>query len=145
MTREQIVGVMQAMQRAWAARDPVALASAHAEDSLVQSPIFGEVRGRAEIERTYRDLFRAFADWTYEGQDLIIDGNRAAQTFIVTATHTSELFGVDATGRRFRIHGVLIFELRDGKIVTERRLYDFTGLLLQVGVLKAKPGKGKTG
>jgi steroid delta-isomerase-like uncharacterized protein len=141
MTREQIVGVMQAMQRAWTVRDPVALAATHGEDGLVQSPIFGEVRGRADIERTYRDLFRAFADWTYEGQDLIIDGNRAAQTFAVTATHTSELFGVEATNRRFKVQGVLIFELRDGKILSERRLYDFTGLLLQVGVLKAKPGK----
>jgi steroid delta-isomerase-like uncharacterized protein len=141
MTREQIVGVMQAMQRAWTVRDPVALAATHAEDGLVQSPIFGEVRGRADIERTYRDLFRAFADWTYEGQDLIIDGSRAAQTFTVTATHTSELFGVEATNRRFKVQGVLIFELRDGKIISERRLYDFTGLLLQVGVLKAKPGK----
>ena len=37
--------------------------------------------------------------------------------------------------------GVLVFELRDGKITHERRLYDFTGLLVQVGVLKAKPGK----
>jgi hypothetical protein len=36
---------------------------------------------------------------------------------------------------------VLIFEWRDGKIAVERRLYDFTSLLLQVGVLKAKPGK----
>ena len=142
MTREQIVSVMQAMQRAWTVRDPVVLAAAHAEDGLVQSPIFGEVRGRAEIERTYRDLFRAFADWTYEGQDLIIDGNRAAQTFAVTATHTSELFGVEATNRRFRIQGVLIFELRDGKVISERRLYDFTSLLVQVGVLKARPGKG---
>jgi steroid delta-isomerase-like uncharacterized protein len=107
--------------------------------TVVQSPIFGEVRGRAEIERTYRDLFRAFADWTLEGQELIIDGNRAAQVFIVEATHTSEMFGVPATNRRFKIHGVLIFDFRDGRIAYERRMYDFTGLLIQVGVLKTKP------
>jgi len=29
--------------------------------------------------------------------------------------------------------------LRNGKIVHERRIYDFTGLLVQIGVLKAKP------
>ena len=33
-----------------------------------------------------------------------------------------------------------MFEFRDGKIAVERRLYDFTALLLQVGVLKASPG-----
>lgn len=141
MTREQIVSLMQAMQRAWNVRDPVALAAAHSEDGVVHSPIFGEVRGRSEIERSYRDLFRAFGDWTFDGGELIIDGARAAQSFTVAATHTSELFGVDATHRRFKIQGVLVFELREGKIITERRMYDFTGLLVQVGVLKAKPGK----
>ena len=28
---------------------------------------------------------------------------------------------------------------RDGLIVNERRLYDFTNMLMQLGVLKAKP------
>ena len=141
MTREQIVSVTQAMQRAWNARDPVALAAVHAEDGVVHSPMFGEVHGRADIERTYGEMFRGFADWNFEGQDLIIDGNRAAQTFIATATHTSELFGVEASHRKFKVQGVLVFEMRDGKVQSERRLYDFTSLLLQVGVLKAKPGK----
>jgi steroid delta-isomerase-like uncharacterized protein len=141
MSREQIVSALQAMQRAWNARDPAALTAAHTDDGVVVSPIFGEVRGRAEIERSYEELFRAFADWTLEGHDLIIDGARAAQTFTVTATHSSELFGVEATHRRFKIQGVLIFEFRDGKVAVERRMYDFTGLLVQLGVLKAKPGK----
>jgi steroid delta-isomerase-like uncharacterized protein len=141
MTREQIVGVVQTMQRAWNTKDAAALAAAHADDGVVHSPMFGEVRGRADIERSYRDMFRAFGDWSFEGEDLIIDGDRAAQTFVATATHTSELFGVEATHRRFKVQGVLVFELRDGKIVTERRLYDFTSLLIQLGVLKAKPGK----
>ncbi|MGH9146149.1 MAG: hypothetical protein ACRD1Q_05525 [Vicinamibacterales bacterium] len=31
------------------------------------------------------------------------------------------------------------YVLRDGQIVHERRIYDFTGILIQVGLLKAKP------
>ena len=139
MTREQIVSVIAAMQRAWNARDAAGLAAAHTDDAVVFSPIFGEVHGRAAIERSYGDLFRAFSDWTLDGQDLIVDGVRAAQLFTVTATHTSELFGVDATNRKFKINGVLIFEFRDGKVALERRLYDFTALLLQVGIIKARP------
>jgi hypothetical protein len=34
---------------------------------------------------------------------------------------------------------VFVYELKDGKIVHERRIYDFTGLLIQIGVLKVKP------
>jgi hypothetical protein len=29
--------------------------------------------------------------------------------------------------------------MRDGQIAHERRVYDFTGFLLEIGVLKAKP------
>jgi len=141
MTREQIVGVVQTMQRAWNAKDAAALASFHADDGVVHSPMFGEVRGRAEVERTYGEMFRMFGDWDFQGQELIIDGDRFAQTFVATATHSSEMFGVEPTNRRFRVQGVLVFEMRDGKVVNERRLYDFTSLLVQIGVLKTKPGK----
>ena len=141
MTREQIVTLVQGMQRAWNTRDAAALASSHAEESVVHSPIFGTVRGRAEIERSFNEFFRAFADCVFEQQELIIDGTRCAQVFTLDASHTSELFGVEATHRRFKIYGVLIFEVRDGKIISERRVYDFTSLLVQLGVIKAKPGK----
>ena len=29
--------------------------------------------------------------------------------------------------------------LKDGAIVREQRIYDFTGMLIQIGLLKAKP------
>ena len=128
------------MHRASNSRDAAALADAHTDDGVIYSPIFGEVHGRAAIEKSYRDLFIAFADWTYEPAELVVDGLRAAQLFSVTASHTSELFGVPPTHRRFKFQGVLVLEFRDGKIAVERRLYDFTGLLIQMGVIKAKPG-----
>jgi hypothetical protein len=31
-------------------------------------------------------------------------------------------------------------EMVDGLIAHERRVYDFTGLLIQLGVLRSKPG-----
>jgi predicted ester cyclase len=139
MSRDDIRAFLTARQEDWAARDAPKLASAHTEDGVVHSPIFGVITGRTEIEKSYRDLFRVFADWTFNGEDLIVDGSHAAQVFRVKASHTSELFGVAATNRRFEIHGALIFEFRNGLIARERRLYDFTSLLLQLGVLKAKP------
>jgi hypothetical protein len=32
-----------------------------------------------------------------------------------------------------------VCQVADGLIVHERRIYDFTGMLVQIGVLKAKP------
>jgi hypothetical protein len=34
---------------------------------------------------------------------------------------------------------VTVCRVADGLIVHERRIYDFTGMLVQIGVLKAKP------
>jgi hypothetical protein len=34
-----------------------------------------------------------------------------------------------------------MFEMKDGLIVHERRYYDFTGLLIQLGVLRGKPAR----
>ncbi len=47
--------------------------------------------------------------------------------------------GLSPTGKHFQFPLVLIFTFENGLIVHERRIYDFTGLLTQVGVLKAKP------
>jgi hypothetical protein len=34
---------------------------------------------------------------------------------------------------------VFLLDVQDHHIVHDRRIYDFTGLLVQIGVLKAKP------
>jgi hypothetical protein len=47
--------------------------------------------------------------------------------------------GLRGTGRKFDIQGVRLMEMRDGLIAYERRYYDFTGLLIQLGILKSKP------
>jgi predicted ester cyclase len=80
-----------------------------------------------------------FPDWSYEGEPVIVDGLKVVQPFAVQATHTGDFMGVPGTGRRVGVHGVRIFEMRDGLIGFDRRYYDFTGLLIQAGVLRSKP------
>ena len=143
MTRQEITAFFADREQMWARRDAGALAAGHAEHGTVASPIFGSVQGRAAIEVAYRDLFVAFADWELVGLELIIDidAQRVAQPFRSRATHNHDFFGLAGTGRRFEIHGVLLFDLDAGLIMHEHRTYDFTGLLVQLGVLKAKPGR----
>ena len=54
-------------------------------------------------------------------------------------THIGEFLGMPPTGKRFTMPAVFFYQLENGKIVRERRIYDFTGLLVQIGVIKAKP------
>jgi steroid delta-isomerase-like uncharacterized protein len=124
---------------AWRRRDPAALASDHADRGTVVSPMFSRTVGRDAIERSYEALFQSFPDWTMDNEPPLIDGDRVAVPFAAKATHAGRFMGLDGTGRRCEVQGVLLMQVRDGLIVHERRVYDFTGLLVQLGVLKSKP------
>jgi uncharacterized protein (TIGR02246 family) len=139
MTRDDIFAIFTRRENAWRERDPVALAADHAPDGVVVSPTGGVLEGRAEIERIYRVWFTAFPDLMLNTEDLLVDGDRAALLCRITGSHAGEFFGVAPTGRRIEVAGAFIYRLQDGHIAHERRVLDFTGLLVQVGVLRAKP------
>ena len=141
MTHDEAVKFFDQQQEDWNARDAEALTSGHTDDGTIISPIFMTVRGRDEILESYRSLFLTFPDWQFRSQQLMVDGDRGAQEFVVHATHSDELMGLKGSGRKFEIQGVLLFEMKDGLIALERRYYDFTGLLIQLGVLRGKPAR----
>jgi predicted ester cyclase len=140
MTREDILAFCEMRIGAWRRRDPEALASDHTEHGTVVSPIYSKIVGREAIQRSYESLFQSFPDWAMDNEPPLIDGDRVAVPFTAKATHAGRFMGLDGTGRRCEIHGVMLMRLADGLIADERRVYDFTGLLIQLGVLKSRPG-----
>jgi steroid delta-isomerase-like uncharacterized protein len=141
MTHEEAVKFFADQQQEWARRDSEALTRRHLDDGVIISPIFRTVEGRADILDSYVSLFTTFPDWTYVAQQLLVDGDRVAQEFTVHATHSGTFMGLPPTGRKFAIRGVILFEMKRGLIAHERRYYDFTGLLIQLGILRGKPAK----
>ena len=139
MTREDIVALVDRRSAAWTARDAAALAATHAVEGVVVSPTGGVLEGRDQIERVYRLWMTAFPDITVQSADMLIDGDRVAQLLRISGTHLGDFFGMPPTGRHVDVEAALLMVARDGLIAEERRVYDFTGLLVQVGVLKAKP------
>ena len=70
-----------------------------------------------------------------------MSGNRVAVFFAVAATHQGQFMGIPGSGRKCAFEGVSLFQLApDLLIEEERRVYDFTGLLVQMGVLRVRPG-----
>jgi steroid delta-isomerase-like uncharacterized protein len=141
MTRDDALKFFALQQEHWSDRDSDALARSHTEDGTIISPIFRTVQGRADILASYRTLFSTFPDWRYIGQQLLVDGDHVAQQFLVNATHSGEFMGIPGSGRKFDIQGVRLIEMKGGLIGYERRYYDFTGLLLQLGILRGKPAR----
>lgn len=139
MTREGMLALVARRQEALRRLDAEALAALHAEDGVVESPLAGgRAEGREAIEDVYRAFFAAFNP-SFEQEDLLIEGDRAMSVFRVSGTDRGGFMGMAPTGRSFVVPMVIISDCRDGLITRERRIYDFTGFLVQVGIMKAKP------
>jgi steroid delta-isomerase-like uncharacterized protein len=140
MTRAEIVGVLDRRADAWRRLDAETLAADYAEDAVVESPLAGgTTQGRDQIRQVFQTYFVAFPDLDMDVEEVLVDDQRAAVMATFTGTDRGGFMGMPATGRRVTIPVVFLYEFRDGKIVRDRRVYDFTGMLVQVGTLKAKP------
>lgn len=118
--------------QAWAHRDAAALAAPYDENCILESPTAGTVTGRLAIENLYRLWLAAFPDIKVNTEDLLIKGERVVQTVTVHGTNTAGSLGLPPTRRPFRVRGVFIFDLHDGRFVRERRILDFSSVLLQL-------------
>jgi steroid delta-isomerase-like uncharacterized protein len=143
MTSDEIRAFIEAYRDAWVRRDVPALVADYADDCELVSPMFRTVHGRSGVETSFRELFKGFSEWTIELDELLIDhedGDRCAVFWKANAVQAGEMFGFPASGRRFQISVVHFYRFANARIVTERRLYDFSSLLMQLGILKAKAG-----
>jgi len=140
MTREEVVKLFDQRHGAFTRKDAEALAACHAKDGALESPMAGgTVSGREAIARIYRGLFAGIPDVGIDWSELVIDGDRVVQMGTMSGTDTGGFMGLSPTGKRFAFPIAVICTLENGLIAHERRVYDFTGMLVQIGLLKAKP------
>jgi steroid delta-isomerase-like uncharacterized protein len=141
MTSDEIRVFCDDYARMWERGDIAGLSACYLDTCEVVSPVFNILHGRAQLETSFRELFRAFTDFRFEIDDVIIDLERRERAvMLITAfqTHSGEIFGVPGTGRRFETRVAFVFTFDNGRIARDSRLYDFTGMLMQLGALRAK-------
>jgi steroid delta-isomerase-like uncharacterized protein len=131
--------VLKGWLEVWPSHDAPALAAVFAKDAVYTSMLAGAICGRKAVEALYRDWFTAFPDMQFQVDSQLIHKDRAAILWSQTGTHTGEFCGLSGTGRIFVLPGSFFMTFKDGQIVHMRSIYDFSGLLLQLGLLRAKP------
>ena len=140
LTREELTALFDRRQDALDNMDADALSADYADDCVVESPAAGTLRGATAVDRARRAWFEAFPDVKYRTDRLIIDidGAHVVQLVTIEGTDIGGFMGLPS-GKSFKAPAVYLYEFRDRKIVHETRIYDFTGVLIQIGLLKAKP------
>ncbi len=98
------------------------------------------LRGLVEAKKYYSALLGAFSDIEFVVEDAFGQGDKLAKRWVFRGTHTGELNGIPATGKRIVLVGTTLARMVDGKIVEERDYADDLGLLQQLGVVAPLEG-----
>ena len=120
-------------------RNVEAIAGLVSPDCVIESISGAGLKGRDGIRQLYGEWMSAFPDVAVHAQETLIDGDRSVLMITAAGTDRGGFMSLPPTGKSFRLSMVLALTVADGLVVRYRSVYDFTGLLVQVGNLKAKP------
>lgn len=107
-------------------------------EDVVQHVLFpGQAPGLSGFQDMMRDARVAFPDIRWSVEEQLTEGERVLTRFVWTGTHRGPFLGLDPTGRRVTVWGMVIDRVVDGRIKETRFLMDTLGLITQLGAPSA--------
>jgi predicted ester cyclase len=82
----------------------------------------------------------AFPDLKVTSDFQVAEGDKVVMRWTGTGTHTGELMGIPATGKRIEMTGIGIQRIAGGRIVEEWVESDQMGMMQQLGVVPPPGG-----
>ncbi|WP_432828855.1 ester cyclase [Dactylosporangium sp. CA-092794] len=99
--------------------------------------------GRDGFRKGLTMIRTAFPDYRNDIEELVIEGDRVAGSWLATGTHQGEFLGIAATGRKLHMAEAGIMTFRDGRMATFWGIGDELGVLDGFGTITFDP-KGAT-
>lgn len=93
--------------------------------------------GRAALRQYVQEVRQAYPDFHIEVEQILVDGNNTATSYIVTGTHAGQSPSVPMppTGKQIRFRGTVIGVMENGQGVHEVVYQDTLGLMQQLGAI----------
>ena len=85
--------------------------------------------GMRQLVKSYK---AAAPDAKFTITHLFADQNQVAIRYEVVATHTGTMFGIPATGRQFTSTGIVLYDMKDGRIEVSWQELDLSGIINQL-------------
>ena len=118
---------------AWNAHDPDKVVAFYTEDVVYEDVTFGEVaHGREELKKLAAGFFAAVPDMKLETVSVSQHGNDGSVEWVFSGTDV----GLFKTGKKFSVRGASRYQLRGGKVSSNKDFYDAATIMRQVGVLR---------
>lgn len=87
------------------------------------------IDGIKQMVKFYKE---AFPDAHFTITHIFADDKHAAIRYEVDATHYGDAFGIPATGKKFTSTGVVLYDMKDGKIYRTWQELDLMGIINQL-------------
>lgn len=134
------LAVLDAYIAGWNSHDPAQCAS-HFDpeiefyDATVGTPVKGDQNVLKEVVQTFMN---AVPDLKLErSSEVLMNGDRLAYQWTFSGTNTGNWSdGTPATNKPFKIQGLTLMQLKDGKIAYSGDYYDAYGFYRQLGLLE---------
>ncbi len=89
--------------------------------------------GPEGMKKQIESFLQAFNPFHFEVKDIIVDGNKVAMWFEITATHSGDFLGIKATQKEVTFREAAWYEMKDGKFDVVYAFIDWTMLFEQLG------------
>lgn len=138
---EQLV---RSLYEAWNRRDFDSIRESVTPDAVLTDTGSGQTfRGADGVEQYNKAWAVGFPDGKVTVDRVIEAGDLVVVEFTGSGTHTGPLVGpggtIPATGRSVTLHLCDIYEMRDGKVQSQRTYLDSGSLMAQLGLTAAQP------
>lgn len=91
--------------------------------------------GPAQIAALYARHFAAIPDSHVRVDRMVAEGGTVVVEWTLSGTHRGRLLGIPPTGRVICVTGVSLLRYRGDAVAADTRVWDFAGLLRQIGLL----------
>jgi steroid delta-isomerase-like uncharacterized protein len=120
----------------WSAHDVGRLLTLFTEDVVYEDVTMGvRNRGAAEFRAFAEGFLAGFPDVTFELRSSFSDGVNGGAEWIMRGTHTGDVPGMPATGKRVEVRGASIFDFAGNRIQRCSDYWDMATFLKQLGLM----------
>ena len=133
---DRVATARQFVEQVFNGRDAERAREFFTSDIVWHGGALGTVSGVDTIVPILTGFIGALSEIRAEEQDVVASDDRVAIRLVVSATHTGNLLGVPATGRRVQWDAVDIYRVtEDGKISEQWAFEDLAAILSQVDAI----------
>ena len=95
-----------------------------------------QMQGPEGLKQFLSMIFRSFPDFHLTIEDMIAEGDKVWVRLTITATHTSEFYGLAPTGNKFTEPSVWIYRIVNGKVVEGWDVQDELDFYKKIGAIE---------